>query len=112
VKQLDEIESRANAATPGPWQTKIMDGVYQIRMPFQFCEKVSDLEFIAAARTDVPKLVKALRVALVHIDFIQHQSEFHLRCMSTELANAAVKAKQEIQSILLQSETSDSVGGG
>lgn len=62
---LDEIESRANAATSGPW---LYDGRsyaigHQRHMLRADGIGVSqpDATFIAAARSDVPKLVKALR---------------------------------------------------
>ncbi len=47
---LDEIERRANAATPGPWKEGASD-VYIVR----------NAAFIAAARTDVPALIARVR---------------------------------------------------
>jgi hypothetical protein len=47
---LDAIEARANAATPGPWKEGSND-VYSVR----------NAAFIAAARTDVPALIARVR---------------------------------------------------
>ena len=47
---LDEIEARANAATPGPWREGSSD-LYSVR----------NAAFIAAARTDVPALIARVR---------------------------------------------------
>lgn len=64
---LDEIQARADAATPGPWEHvgsygRIVSG------PVQVCRAYGDdgtatpdAAFIAHARTDVPRLVAALR---------------------------------------------------
>jgi len=67
---LDEIEARANAATPGPW-TVPED---QLRFfPFEVYVEITgprrhgplvavpDARFIAHARTDVPRLCRAVR---------------------------------------------------
>lgn len=84
--RLAEIEGRAGAATPGPWGVNSEVGsnelcnytVYGIpgvasatwtgddSPAFAHCEGMSraDAEFIAAARTDVPALVAALRGVL------------------------------------------------
>lgn len=81
--RLAEIEARAGAATPGPWgvnsavsSNELCDyTVYGIpgvasatwtgddSPAFAYCDGMSraDAEFIAAARTDVPALVAALR---------------------------------------------------
>lgn len=67
-EQLDEIEERAAAATPGPWR---VDG-YAIAAEVDtdsFLEVCSfrgnyadeDMPFVAAARTDVPALVAEVR---------------------------------------------------
>ncbi len=67
-----EIEARANAATPGPWvagaasyQVIHKDGrlVCEMTTPTSH-ERDNDAAFIAAARTDVPRLVAALRRAV------------------------------------------------
>lgn len=78
MTQLDEIEARADAATKGPWRA---DG-YEVETVtpadvdrFDHMEEMvtscdlrkADAEFIAHARTDVPKLIAALRaVEAVH----------------------------------------------
>ena len=79
--RLDEIQARADAATEGPWRAGTEEGVDYgsvmgaprsigggyVTVPIL----VDDLsiyegtaEFIAAARTDVPQLVAALRAVL------------------------------------------------
>lgn len=83
--ELDEIESRAMAATAGPWQAFvegrdhfggdnfIRTGGFDDRGPDMYVEMASsdqtglvpapptDLDFIASARQDVPRLVRELR---------------------------------------------------
>ena len=74
---LDEIEARTQAATPGPWDVEkslpwvgyhIDRANYKIQCWRPFDEYYdpgarTDAEFIAAARTDVPLLCRALRLA-------------------------------------------------
>lgn len=83
--RLDQIEARANAATEGPWVKdpdepdhvlkpdrpgSTWDGTYIAtvqRDDFNLFEE-ANTEFIAAARTDVPALVAAIRAALAVMD--------------------------------------------
>jgi len=70
---LDEIERRANAATPGPWHGAMPacvhehdDEVCSIEAPdstvLASCVKrEEDLQFILSARTDVPALIARVR---------------------------------------------------
>jgi len=72
---LDEIEARTQAATPGPWDVEkslpwvgyhIDRANYKIQCWRPFDEYYdpgarTDAEFIAAARSDVPLLCRALR---------------------------------------------------
>ena len=69
--RLDEIQARADAATEGSWdyyRPHYMSGYYSITygsgadVAIEASE--ADAEFIAAARTDVPALVAALRAVL------------------------------------------------
>ena len=46
MKELEEIKARCDAASPPPWGAKY--------------EKPCDQDFISHARTDIPRLVKAL----------------------------------------------------
>ena len=82
--RLDQIEARANAATEGPWTpdeyTEVdPDGFYELSRVIapdpdgdDWCAigvvhtgiLRPDADFIAAARTDVPALVAALRAVL------------------------------------------------
>lgn len=78
---LAEIEARASAATPGPWVCRSEDGYdYDVIDPSgrrvfsdgSACGEYGadidldgpDAAFIMAARTDVPRLVAALREAM------------------------------------------------
>lgn len=68
---LDEIEARANAATPAPWDFHGQLRTFIDRDEGEdwrtSCGGVIDMKdatFIAAARSDVPALVKALRRAV------------------------------------------------
>lgn len=79
TERLDQIESRANAATPGPWTEdwgRVRDGECRSiccvpdQLDWDIEPWVSNKPFIAAARSDVPALVKALRRA---IDAIDHE---------------------------------------
>lgn len=96
--RLDEIEARANAATSGPWgvESSYGDG-YPL---FQICAVLRDrygdnaitsndrstVEFIAAAREDVPWLVAEIRqlrsalisqasAAIVQVDQLKAQRQ-------------------------------------
>ena len=77
--RLDEIQARANAATDGPWKIETHYGMSQSRRrqivvpgwmtPIAVLGQENpygdpDAEFIAHARTDVPRLVSALRAVL------------------------------------------------
>jgi hypothetical protein len=79
--ELDEIEKRAKAATPGPWDGGFKPGgvrvdatnapgmlgmpptVAKLSGSFQVQQEEANADFIAAAREDVPKLVAELRLA-------------------------------------------------
>jgi hypothetical protein len=67
---LDAVEARAKAATPGPWELREHEGLSAICHPHGWVLEDSadadmrDRRFIAAAREDVPALcaeVRALR---------------------------------------------------
>ena len=79
MNRLNEIEARANAATPGPWEAGCNDRhvLYVTTENEEFCAECGpelydsqgffsddDTEFIAHARTDVPALAAALRAVL------------------------------------------------
>lgn len=65
AEELDAIEARANDAAPGPWTAE------GYRVTFSGKPTCRDMEatarFQAAARTDVPRLVAALREAVVFL---------------------------------------------
>ena len=83
--RLDEIQARAEATTPGPWEADVTEVSQHWSRPkpwvtvvssevacMAYCyggigrgiERETDAEIIAAARTDVPALVAALRAVL------------------------------------------------
>ena len=74
---LDEIEARANAATPGPWYGNRNSGVYAVNVGLVvgtgcgYCTKSrlthEDAAFIAAARTDVSALIARVRELETHL---------------------------------------------
>jgi len=75
MKELDEIEARADAATEEPWAcmiksvTKNLRGKWQPLGPETSQNKAKkNMDFIAHSRTDIPKLVKALRRLLAEIE--------------------------------------------
>ena len=75
--ELDEIEARANAATKGPWFVgQAVPGLESVSRPDRrniYCGdcsdvtsaaaniRIEDAEFIAHARSDVPKLLAEVR---------------------------------------------------
>ncbi len=78
---LDEIEERANKATEGPWEIRGFVGIHcwsgkpvalvstgTIHGAFSTEEIIENREFIRHARTDVPRLVQALRRATESIE--------------------------------------------
>lgn len=92
---LDEIEARASKATPGPWVVThdaalecgphARSGLAMIASlkddskfpwpPARLCEWPT-ARFIAASRSDVPKLVKALRYAVHSMREYSQQHDF------------------------------------
>lgn len=68
-ERLQEIEARANAATWGPWEA-LSDGTVMadseegpLGVFVADVNKLTDAEFVADARTDIPALIAALREA-------------------------------------------------
>ena len=89
---LAEIEERANAATGGTW---IEDGGGDIIARFRqsgglriadFVPWPKDRRFIVRARTDVPRLVAALRLALREIGEDYEDASGELLLPKIELA--------------------------
>jgi len=79
---LHEIRERADKATEGPWSNLDEPGELHSCVlaepcgdPFHIAMQITrpeDEDFIAHARTDVPRLVKALEVALNFIDHLHN----------------------------------------
>ncbi|HEX2580347.1 MAG TPA: hypothetical protein VHL08_00025 [Dongiaceae bacterium] len=83
--ELDIIEARAAAATPGPWQVLTEDGVdaawinaarAEDDLPIALLDYRSgddnraNAEFIAAARVDIMRMIEALREAQQRIQHL------------------------------------------
>ena len=88
---LEEIKARAEGATEGPWSTRRFDldlfvvaengALNPINLGYVGNRPEDDAEFIAHARTDIPKLLAALEAVageLAELDAIQaeHTSFF------------------------------------
>lgn len=73
---LNEMEGRANSATKGPWEhckggspfspahRIVCEHAVLLYVDSEHLNADANFDFVAAARTDVPKLVKALRYAM------------------------------------------------
>jgi hypothetical protein len=87
-QELDEIEARARAATEGPWTSvfncRDCDEIHmssltngQLETPCGAVDEKEatqkDREFIAHARTDVPKLVEEVRRLQREVDELQER---------------------------------------
>jgi hypothetical protein len=60
--ELAAIRTRAEQATPGPWQHGDHDGIYAAGSATALAHRdaggtAADADFIAAARTDIPRLL-------------------------------------------------------
>ena len=76
IDRLDQIKGRADAATEGPWEAEyskeqgncVLPPDYQSTLEAvavtRLWRQTRDAEFIAAARTDVPRMEAALRAVL------------------------------------------------
>ena len=69
MRKLNEMQARCDAATDGPWEAegsqvwRINSLVTAVR-DHSASERRPDAEFIAASRTDMPRLIAALRAVL------------------------------------------------
>lgn len=117
LTKLTEIEQRAEKATPGPWEadgafcseTKTTTrAIYHRPKPYHIVEVVEsadnfggecihrkeDQEFIAASRTDIPTLTKALRRAIEQLEVDANSDP--AQSVFPELAQAALADIQKI----------------
>ena len=69
-EELAAIEARANAATPGPWRrmehSEVVDAsdgtvIADVTEDIIGKRRLTNLDFIAAARTDIPRLIAEVR---------------------------------------------------
>lgn len=80
---LDEMEGRAHNATPDPWKAFKRAGQTGVDGPYGTLAMtgsnspgaLSDAEFIASSRTDIPLLVKALRRAMEALEEPEAQAD-------------------------------------
>lgn len=109
-ERLSEIEERANKATPGPWFANIRPFEEGDWTGVEFSSgglfglidrgQDSDAKFVAASRTDIPKLVKALRCALEALDKYTINPEHMDKTRDEWFAVYSSKALTEIERIL------------
>lgn len=98
---LAEIEARCEKATPGPWSNDV-DWDFVCQEPFDENKKAiaSDChrlnsDFIAHARTDIPRLLAALEKA------IEQRNEAYARVYNVHSSQVPTKAEDvEIEAIL------------
>lgn len=117
-EELNEIEARAAAATPGPWH---VDGRHEHERGggIDFIESeagrqivcgdsgayppvLTDADFIAAARTDVPRLVAALRAEREPVDWPKLEAEHApVIALIRALPEIGTDAEQERRRVLI-----------
>lgn len=105
---LDAIEARANAATPGPWEANgadvttryISHGKGLVRWQIASYVDPRDLTFIAHAREDVPALVAEVR-RLRGIEQEMEDLEEQLQDLEEETADHDERmTHEEVQSLV------------
>jgi hypothetical protein len=85
-KWIEEIEQRAKAATPGEWELDIFDtrewgviarriishdGAPVVSSDDEFYANQENFDFILSARTDIPRLLAALKIATEALEEMQ-----------------------------------------
>ena len=109
---LDAIEARAEAATPGPWRNEPDTGagrvwvqrgyfrdeadcepLFSLRGKEAYEQRSADADFIARARTDIPALVAELRAAREVVGAAQANADtwdehYHQRPVDRNLVSA------------------------
>lgn len=116
LKYLEEVEKRCEAACPGPWRVNsVSDGRRQSIVTSQshpLCDLSDpfhrqchhgtgqDAEFIAAARSDVPKLCAALRVAVNALETYQLEAKHNSIFRSAGLEEPSDWALSQITALL------------
>lgn len=101
---LDEIESRANAATPSPWlydgQSYAIGNVRHMLRADGVGMSQRDAVFIAAARNDVPTLVSSLRRALRYLEALKNNSRVHAGSASGTLRDIEELLREPADSVV------------
>ncbi|MCX4596153.1 hypothetical protein OG819_42830 [Streptomyces sp. NBC_01549] len=107
-QQLTEIETRANAATPGPWCTdswEIYQGTeYEAGAEWigetcragEMDDSRADAEFVAAARTDVPLLLAEVRRLTAALDEMTHCRDNALRALYRDDVDTDIDLEETI----------------
>lgn len=72
-EELNAIEARANEATPGPWHA--VNGGIKYQDTLIICDRLllgrhRNLQFTAAARTDIPALIAEIRKLRADVDLL------------------------------------------
>lgn len=122
---LDEIEQRANAATPGPWIADVAPDpetgqflIYDVNDSCVCDAYERDRSFIAAARSDVPALVAEVRrkdgvIAEMLASSVMNAADCaRLRAMAEECSFRTAVAEAEMRRLRasLEAATCDGCG--
>jgi hypothetical protein len=78
---LDAAKARADVATDGPWEADGLEGnldAGDVRVAEVGMWREDDAIFIAAARTDLPKALDALRAVLTVLDLHDESERYGL----------------------------------
>lgn len=95
--RLKEIKARADAATPGPWESKwsavrLKDGQFtRVVDGIHGTANAADLDFLAAARIDIPDLLSLVFFLQGLVHDLTESSEAYQR----GLADGVAKEKRE-----------------
>lgn len=89
MQKLDEMQELCDAATPGPWeaegsQVRHIDSLVAAVRDHSVSERRPDAEFIASARTDMPKLIGILKAVAEEHYPVGEESD--CRCCPQECA--------------------------
>lgn len=94
--KLDEIEKLCNEATPGPWLGDYIP-LQAIRI-LDYSDNMSkNIEFIAAARMLMPKLLKVAKAANLFIEIENDPDLYLLEEKSFEAQEALQKSLEELE---------------
>jgi len=116
--ELAAIEARCNAATSAPWawdgatqlrSERAVGSVIELAADSVYLTRASDCEFIAHARTDVPKLAREVRRQRAELEKLREHNE-HVKHVLAMIPKEVVTESvyQAMQDVLrAKQETSD-----